>query len=80
MSIRTRILAGAAALMLGALLGWLAGSLVPSDNLPFFVALGALAGLWAGSSAVCTPFNLNKHRQLLIQRPESIDTAIAQAR
>lgn len=38
----------AAALMLGAMLGWLAGSLVRSDNLPFFVALGALAGLLAG--------------------------------
>lgn len=49
MSRRARALAGiATGLMLGATLGWLAGSLIRSDNLPFFLALGALAGLWAG--------------------------------
>lgn len=51
MSIRSKILAGAAAgLLFGAGLGWLAGWLVRSDNLPFFVALGALVGLWVGLS------------------------------
>jgi hypothetical protein len=35
-------------LALGAALGWLAAGLVRSDNVPFFVALGALAGLWGG--------------------------------
>jgi hypothetical protein len=33
---------------LGATLGWFAGALVRSDNVPFFVALGALAGIWGG--------------------------------
>ena len=45
----SRALVGAATgLVLGAALGWLAGWLVRSDNQPFFVALGALAGIWAG--------------------------------
>jgi hypothetical protein len=35
-------------LLLGAAAGWLVGRLVRSDNVPFFVALAALAGLFAG--------------------------------
>ncbi len=46
---RARILTGVVGgLALGVAAGWLAGWLVRSDNTPFFVALGALAGLWAG--------------------------------
>lgn len=49
MAMRTRVIAGAVlGLMLGAALGRLAGWVVRSDNAPFFVALGALAGLWGG--------------------------------
>ena len=49
MTSRTKALVGAiTGLVLGAALGWLAGWLVRSDNMPFFVALGALAGGWAG--------------------------------
>ena len=35
-------------LALGAAFGWLAGALVRSDNAPFFIALGALVGMWSG--------------------------------
>ena len=35
-------------LALGAAVGWLVGWLARSDNAPFFVALGALAGVWGG--------------------------------
>jgi hypothetical protein len=49
MSKRVKTLIGAVVgLALGAALGWLAGALVRSDNVPFFVVLGALAGLWGG--------------------------------
>ena len=49
MSKRSRARIGAVmGLALGAGLGWLAGSLLPSDNVPFFVALGALAGVLGG--------------------------------
>jgi hypothetical protein len=49
-------MAGRATLILGALiglavgagLGLLAGRLIRSDNLPFFVALGAIAGVCLG--------------------------------
>ena len=49
MSKRVKTLIGAVAgLALGAALGRLAGALVRSDNVPFFVVLGALAGIWGG--------------------------------
>ena len=49
MSKCVKVLIGAVAgLALGAALGWLAGALVRSDNVPFFVVLGALAGMWGG--------------------------------
>ena len=49
MSIQARVSSGAiAGLVVGTAVGWLVGWIVRSDNLPFFVALGALAGLWAG--------------------------------
>jgi hypothetical protein len=49
MSNRVKTLIGAVVgLALGAALGWLAGNLVRSDNVPFFMVLGALAGLWGG--------------------------------
>ena len=49
MSKRVKTLIGAVVgLALGAALGWLAGALVRSDNVPFFVVLGALAGIWGG--------------------------------
>jgi hypothetical protein len=49
MSKRVATLIGAVVgLALGATLGRLAGALVRSDNLPFFVVLGALAGIWGG--------------------------------
>ena len=49
MSKRVKIFVGAVVgLALGAALGWLAGALVQSDNVPFFVALGALVGMWSG--------------------------------
>ena len=49
MSKRVKTLIGAVVgLALGAALGWLAGALVRSDNVPFFVALGALVGMWSG--------------------------------
>ena len=47
MTKRARILVAAViGLALGAALGWFAGWVARSDNVPFFVALGALAGLW----------------------------------
>ena len=47
MTKRARILVAAViGLVLGAALGWFAGWVARSDNMPFFVALGALAGLW----------------------------------
>ena len=49
MSKRVKTLIGAVVgLALGAALGWLAGALMRSDNAPFFVALGALVGMWSG--------------------------------
>jgi hypothetical protein len=39
------MVAGVAGLAVGVGLGQLAGALVRSDNMPFFVALGALAGV-----------------------------------
>ena len=49
MTKRARILVAAViGLALGAALGDLAGRVARSDNVPFFVALGALAGLWGG--------------------------------
>ena len=49
MSKRVKTFFGAVVgLALGAALGWLAGALVRSDNVPFFVVLGALAGIWGG--------------------------------
>jgi len=49
MSKRVKTLVGAVVgLALGAALGRLAGALVRSDNVPFFVVLGALAGMWGG--------------------------------
>ena len=49
MSKRTRVLTGVVGgLALGAAAGWLAAWLARSDNAPFFVALGALAGIWGG--------------------------------
>ena len=49
MSKRVRTLIGAVVgLALGAAFGRLAGALVRSDNVPFFVVLGALAGIWGG--------------------------------
>jgi len=49
MSKRVKTLIGAVVgLALGAAFGRLAGALVRSDNVPFFVALGALAGIWGG--------------------------------
>ena len=49
MSQRARVLIAAViGLALGAAAGWLVGWLARSDNAPFFVALGALAGIWGG--------------------------------
>ena len=49
MSRRVKILIGAVVgLALGAAFGRLAGALVRSDNVPFFVVFGALAGIWGG--------------------------------
>ena len=49
MSKRVVTLIGAVVgLALGAALGWLAGALMRSDNAPFFIALGALVGMWSG--------------------------------
>ena len=49
MSKRVKTLIGTVmGLAFGAALGRLAGTLVQSDNLPFFVALGALTGLCVG--------------------------------
>jgi hypothetical protein len=49
MSKRVKTLIGAVVgLALGLALGWLGGTLVRSDNVPFFVALGALVGMWSG--------------------------------
>jgi hypothetical protein len=49
MSKRVKTFFGAVVgLAFGAALGWLAGALVRSDNVPFFVVLGALAGIWGG--------------------------------
>ena len=49
MSRRARIrIAAAIGLALGAAAGWRVGWLARSDNAPFFVVLGALAGVWAG--------------------------------
>ena len=42
------MVAGITGLALGAGLGRLAGGLVRSDNLPFFIALGAVAGICLG--------------------------------
>ncbi len=65
MSQRTKVIIGAAlGLALGAALGRLAGWVVRSDNAPFFVALGALAGLWGGLawSRVLRPRVLRRSR------------------
>ena len=49
MTKRARILVAAViGLALGTALGGLAGRVARSDNVPFFVALCALAGLWGG--------------------------------
>ena len=49
MSKQTKALIGVMiALALGAVLGWVAGRLIRSDNVPFFIALGMLAGIWSG--------------------------------
>ena len=49
MRMRAHLIIGAMiGFALGAGLGWLAGWLVRSDNLPFFVALGALGGTCIG--------------------------------
>jgi hypothetical protein len=49
MSKRAKAFIGAMiGLALGAALGWFAGRVARSDNTPFFIALGALAGLWGG--------------------------------
>ena len=49
MSRRARIrIAAVIGLALGAAAGWLVGWLARSDNAPFFVVLGALAGVWGG--------------------------------
>ena len=42
------LIAAVIGLALGAAAGWLVGWLAHSDNAPFFVALGMLAGLWGG--------------------------------
>jgi hypothetical protein len=49
MSKRMKTLIGAVVgLAFGAALGWAAGAGIRSDNVPFFVALGALIGMWGG--------------------------------
>jgi F0F1-type ATP synthase assembly protein I len=49
-------------LALGAGLGQLAGALVRSDNMPFFVALGALVGMCVGLVGVLTARMGRQHK------------------
>jgi hypothetical protein len=47
-SARRRSIASAAGFTLGVILGYVVGLGIRSDNLPFFVALGAVSGLCIG--------------------------------